>query len=75
MTEDGVRWITDVREKWNTFRVDLEGGVFDASQVAPGVRALGLTSVTVSDGELAKVEGLESLAINGGSAERVDLRG
>jgi len=39
------------------------------------VRALGLSSVRVPDGELAKVEGLESLVINGGSAERIDLSG
>ncbi|NHB85784.1 hypothetical protein G7085_17695 [Tessaracoccus sp. HDW20] len=36
MTDGDVLRITGVREEWDSFRVNIEGGVFDASKVAPG---------------------------------------
>ena len=75
MTDNDVRWIIDDHERWMQTRVRIEGPGFDASVVTPGVRSLGMKAVGMPDGELAKLEGLESLVINGGSAERIDLRG
>ena len=74
-TDDDIRWITDDYERWMHTRVRIEEPAFDASMVAPGVRSLGMKAAAMPDGELAKLEHLESLVINGGTAERIDLRG
>lgn len=66
---------TDDNERWMRTRVLLEKVTFDASEVDPRVRSLCLQKSIVPDGELAKLPNLESLVINGGTAESIDLRG
>jgi len=75
MTDDSTLPIADDYDRWLHTRVRVEGPSFDASRVGAEVHSLGMKASAMPDGELAKLKHLESLVINGGSAQRIDLRG
>lgn len=75
MPHDDIRAVPHDLERWMQTRVVLEGVTFDATMVDPDVQSLALTTSRVPDGELGRLEHLESLVITGGTGERIDLRG
>lgn len=65
----------DDLERWQRTRVVIEKVDVDASMPELNVPSLTLRSSRIPNGELAKLQQVESLVIIGSSAEQIDVRG